>query len=53
MFVKLTLSDEDCHCTAPLLPFRLIVVVLLPEQTDADPLAVPADDGELTVTVVV
>lgn len=51
MFEKDTLSDDDCHCTEPVFPDRLSVVLLVPEQTEAGFEIVPATDGPKTTIV--
>ena len=51
MFVKVTLSEEDCHCIVPILPLKVNTVLLVPEQTVAAPVMLPETEVELTVTV--
>ena len=51
MFVKVTLSEDDCHCIVPVLPFKVNTVLLVPVQTVAAPLMLPATDAGVTVIV--
>jgi hypothetical protein len=51
MLVKLMLLALDCHCTVPVLPDRVKIVLFVPEQTVAAPLTVPATDVAFTVMV--
>jgi hypothetical protein len=51
MFVKFVLFVLDCHCTVPVLPESVKVVLLLPVHTVAAPVIVPATDIGFTVTV--
>ena len=51
MFVKFTLLALDCHWIVPVLPLSVSVVLLVPVQTVAAPLTVPATDVGLTVMV--
>ena len=53
ILVKLVLSVDDCHCTVPVFPERVKVVLLEPEHTVAAPEIVPATDTGLTVTFTV
>jgi hypothetical protein len=48
------LSIEDCHFTTlPTLPERVSVVLLVPEQTVAEPEMEPPKEIGFTVTIVV
>jgi hypothetical protein len=49
--VKFTLFALDCHCTVPVLPDSVKVVLFVPEQTVAAPVMVPATDAGFTVIV--
>ena len=51
MFEKETLSDDDCHCIVPVFPVKVSMVLLVPVQTVAAPLMLPATDVGLTVIV--
>ena len=47
-----SLTVEDCHLvTAPILPFKVSEVLLVPEQTEVAPEIEPATDVGLTVIV--
>ena len=47
-------DNEDCHLvTAPVLPLKVNVVLLVPLQTVAEPARVPPTEVGLTVTVAV
>jgi hypothetical protein len=50
MSANVILSDEDCHWIVPVLPLKVIKVEFVPEQTDVDPLMLPATETGLTVT---
>ena len=52
MFVKVLLSDDDCHCTVPLLPLNVKLVLFVPVQTVAAPLIEPGTERGLTVTAI-
>jgi hypothetical protein len=49
ILVKLVLSALDCHCTVPVFPFNVNCFEFVPEQTDPDPLIIPATDTGFTV----
>ena len=51
MLVKVTLSDDDCHCIVPVLPLKVSTVLLVPVQTVAAPVMLPATDAGVTVIV--
>ena len=51
MFVKVTLSEDDCHCIVPVFPLKVKTVLLVPVQTVAAPLMLPATDAGVTVIV--
>ena len=51
MFVKVTLSEDDCHCIVPVLPLKVKTVLLVPVQTVAAPVMLPATEAGLTVIV--
>ena len=51
MFVKVTLSEDDCHCIVPVFPPKVSTVLLVPVQTVAAPLMLPATDVGLTAIV--
>ena len=51
MFVKVTLSEDDCHCIVPVFPLKVSTVLLVLVQTVAAPLMLPATDAGLTVIV--
>ena len=51
MFVKVTLSEEDCHCIVPVFPLKVSTVLLVPVQTVAAPVMLPATDAGVTVIV--
>ena len=52
IFVKVTLSAEDCHCIVPVLPLKVNTVLLVPVQTAVAPAMLPATDVGLTVMVI-
>jgi hypothetical protein len=49
IFEKLELSVEICHWIVPVYPLNVSVVLFVPEQTDAEPEAVPATEVGATV----
>ena len=51
MFAKVTLSEDDCHCIVPVFPVKVSAVLLVPVQTVAAPLMLPATDVGLTAIV--
>ena len=51
MFEKETLSEEDCHCIVPVFPLKVSTVLLVPVQTVAAPVMLPATDAGVTVIV--
>ena len=51
MFAKVTLSEDDCHCIVPVFPLKVSTVLLVPVQTVAAPLMLPATDVGLTAIV--
>ena len=51
MFENVLLFVELCHWIVPVLPLSVKIVPLVPEQTVAAPLTVPATDTGITVTV--
>ena len=51
MFVKVLLSEEDCHCIVPVFPLKVSTVLLVPVQTVAAPVILPAIDAGFTVIV--
>ena len=53
MSAKVILSDDDCHCTAPIEFVSEIFVLFVPEQTLALPEIVPSTVAGLTVIVAV
>ena len=48
MLVKVTLSEDDCHCIAPVFPLKVSTVLLVPVQTVAAPVMFPATDAGVT-----
>ena len=51
MFVKVLLSEEDCHCIVPVFPVKVSTVLLVPVQTAVAPLMLPETDVGLTAIV--
>ena len=51
MFVKVTLSEEDCHCIVPVFPVKVSTVLLVPVQTAVAPLMLPETDVAFTFIV--
>ena len=51
MFVKVTLSEDDCHCIVPVFPLKVSTVLLVPVQTVAAPVMLPETDAGVTVIV--
>ena len=51
MLVKVTLSEEDCHCIVPVFPLKVSTVLLVPLQTVVAPVMLPATDAGVTVIV--
>ena len=51
MLPKVTLSEDDCHCIVPVFPLKVSMVLLVPVQTVAAPLMLPATDVGLTAIV--
>ena len=51
MFVKVTLSEDDCHCIVPVFQLKVSRVLLVPVQTVAAPVMLPATDAGFTVIV--
>lgn len=53
MLLNDALLADDCHCKIPLDPLTVSSVALVPSQTDAPPLIVPAFDAVLMSTCTV
>jgi hypothetical protein len=53
IFVKVTLSVDDCHWIVPVLPLSVSTELLVPVHTVVLPLTVPATEVGFTVTVTV
>ena len=51
MLVKVTLSEDDCHCIVPVFPLKVSTVLLVPVQTAVAPEILPATDAGFTVIV--
>ena len=51
MLVKVTLSEDDCHCIVPILPLKVNTVLLVPVQTVAAPVMLPATEVGFTAIV--